>query len=197
MTNTYKATGNKAIVVFAVLLGAVSLAGCSKSAGTRQSGGRASQIKAGDKAPDFTLKDQDGHDVSLTDLTANSAVLVAFYPQDDSPVCTVEMKEFRDMYDEYNKLGVQIVGISTNSLESHMKFKRKHELPFPLLSDEGTDVSRAYGVLHEKKGVSQRSYFLVGGDGVIRYMFVEQHQKEKRDADELLASVKKALAGKE
>jgi len=156
---------------------------------------RTTPIKAGDKAPDFTLKDQDGHDVSLKDLTADSAVLVAFYPQDDSPVCTAEMKEFRDMYGEYNKLGVQIVGISTNSLESHMKFKRKHELPFPLLSDESKVVTKAYGVLHEKKGVSRRSYFLVGNDGVIRYLFVEQYQKEKRGKDELLASVKKALGG--
>ena len=186
----------KSLIFFlavAVLVTAVA-AGCSGSGDKAVSkSDRASSITVGKQAPDFTLKDQDGNNVALKDLLAESPVLIAFYPKDNSPVCTVEMTEFRDMYDEYQALGVQIIGISTNSLKSHMEFKRKNELPFPLLSDQSTEVSKAYDVFHEKQGVSRRSYFLVDKNGEILYQFVEQEQKQKSDKDELIAAVKRAL----
>ena len=155
-----------------------------------------SHLKAGDQAPDFSLTDQHGETISLKNLTAKAFVLIAFYPKDNSPVCTVEFKEFRDMYHQYHALGVTIVGISTNTLKSHREFSAKYDFPFSLLSDADARVSKAYDVFHEKKGVSRRSYFLIGRDGKIHYMFVEAHQKDKRDKEKLFAAVKAAVAGK-
>lgn len=150
-------------------------------------------IKTGDKAPTFSLPDEDGKDVALESFRGKKVVLLAFYPKDDSPICTKEMKEFRDARDEFEKRGVQIIGISVNSQKSHQDFKKKHELPFPLLSDEKKNVTKLYGVYNKMMGVSQRSYFLVDKDGVLRYKYIESQNISHRGNDELLKEVDKVL----
>lgn len=153
-------------------------------------------LKTGEKAPAFSLPDEDGNVVTLESFKDHKLVLIAFYPKDDSPICTKEMKEFRDARDEFEKRGVQIVGISTNSQKSHQDFKKKHELPFPLLSDEKKEVTKKFGVYNKVMGVSQRSYFLVDKDGVLRYKYIESQNISHRDNKELLKEVDKILNAK-
>jgi thioredoxin-dependent peroxiredoxin len=103
----------------------------------------------GEKAPEFTLGADDGRQVSLRDYVGKRVVLY-FYPKDDSPGCTREAVEFRDLAVEFEKQGVVIVGVSKDSIESHQRFKQKHDLPFTLLSDPEAKVLDRYGVWKEK-----------------------------------------------
>ncbi len=106
-------------------------------------------IVEGEKAPDFTLEADDGREVSLKDYLGKIVVLY-FYPRDNSPGCTMEAIEFRDIIDEFEKQGAVIVGVSKDSVESHQKFKQKHDLPFTLLSDPEGKVLDLYGVWKKK-----------------------------------------------
>ena len=130
-------------------------------------------VEPGKKAPDFTLPADDGTKVKLSQLRGNPVVLY-FYPRDDTPGCTREACAFRDQKDELTKLGVTVLGVSTDSVESHEKFRDKHELNFPLLADVQHKVAEKYGAWREKvrfgkrsMGI-QRSTFLIDGDGVVR-----------------------------
>lgn len=103
-------------------------------------------LQAGDTAPSFELPDHRGETVSLETLLANGRILVYFYPADFSPVCTAQACAFRDVYDGVDDLGVQVVGISPQSVESHARFVERYKLPFPLLSDTRKTTIRAWGV---------------------------------------------------
>ena len=107
-------------------------------------------IKAGTKAPDFTLNDNEGQPHQLTDYRGQT-IVIYFYPKDDTPGCTKEACSFRDSYADYKKAGVTLIGISPDSEKSHTKFIEKYELPFTLLSDPGHKVCDAYGVWGLKK----------------------------------------------
>ena len=107
-------------------------------------------LKIGTKAPSFTLPDQDGKMHSLKDCLGKK-VLIYFYPKDDTPGCTTEACSFRDGYKELQKAGLEVFGISKDSVKSHKKFAEKFKLPFPILSDEDTKVCQAYGVWGLKK----------------------------------------------
>ena len=144
----------------------------------------------GQEAPDFTLDGTDGA-VHLKDLRGRTVVLY-FYPRDNTPGCTTEACDFRDAYGELNAQGVVVLGVSTDSLASHQKFRAKHQLPFPLLTDEGAAVSQCYGVYKEKKlygkvswGI-ERTTFIIGPDGVVRHIFkkvrVPGHVQKVREA---------------
>ncbi len=106
-------------------------------------------LKPGDKAPSFKLKSTAGGEVSSTDLKGRK-VLLYFYPKDDTPGCTREACDFRDNLARLHKEGVEVLGVSKDSLASHAKFRAKYDLPFDLLSDEGNAVARAYGAYGEK-----------------------------------------------
>src|ERR1041384_2136092 len=106
-------------------------------------------LKVGDKAPDFTLPSDGGGKVSLKALKGGALVLY-FYPKDDTTGCTAEACAFRDLAAEFGAHGAAIVGVSPDPLKSHAKFVGKHELNFPLLADEGSRVSTLYGVWKEK-----------------------------------------------
>jgi peroxiredoxin Q/BCP len=130
-------------------------------------------IEAGKKAPDFTLPADDGTRVKLSELRGKPVVLY-FYPRDDTPGCTREACAFRDRKDELAQRGAAVLGISTDSVESHEKFRDKHGLNFPLLADTQHKVAEKYGAWREKvrfgkksMGI-QRSTFLVDADGVVR-----------------------------
>src|ERR1700760_5008647 len=108
-----------------------------------------SGIQVGDKAPDFTLPRQDGTTVSLRDLLGQGggrAVVLYFYPKDDTPGCTAEACSFRDAYEDFKDAGAEVVGISSDSSDSHQAFASKHRLPFTLLSDADGAVRKLYGV---------------------------------------------------
>ncbi len=127
-------------------------------------------LNEGDPAPDFELSADDGDTVSLGDLRGRKVILY-FYPKDDTPGCTTEACEFRDLVPELDDDEVVVLGVSPDPVESHRKFKEKHGLNFPLLADEDHAVSEAYGVWKEKSmfgnkfwGV-ERSTFLIDEEG--------------------------------
>jgi len=125
-------------------------------------------LTAGDKAPDFTLPDQDGQPVSLHALLKNGPVVLYFYPADFTPGCTREACSIRDMHDEIAAAGMRVVGVSPQDAESHARFRAKHGLPFTLLADPDKKAVKAYGVDGPLGVGVRRATYLVGPDGVIR-----------------------------
>ena len=127
-------------------------------------------IDTGDKAPSFNGVTDGGGSLSLEDLKDKKIVLY-FYPKDDTPGCTTEAQGFRDAVNDFAKLGVEIVGVSKDSVKHHDKFKSKYDLPFKLISDEDGKICEAYGVWQEKKNYGKtymgivRSTFLIDEKG--------------------------------
>ena len=140
-------------------------------------------LKVNDKAPQFTLKDDAGNDFKLAEMSGRKVLLV-FYPGDNTPVCTKQLCDYRDGVEAFEGLGVEVVGISNDSAESHRKFREKHKLPFTLLTDPDLAVATQY----DSKGVlgMKRSVFLVDEKGVIRYLHVESVSLFRRKRSELL-----------
>ena len=141
-------------------------------------------LKVGDKAPDFKLKDQDGNIVKLADFKGKKIVLY-FYPKDDTPGCTKEACNFRDSFKDLKKSNVEVLGISNDDLGSHRKFSSKYSLNFQILSDIDKKVSQSYGVYelkekfgHQYYGIT-RSTFVIDENGYIERIFYkvnpEQH----------------------
>jgi peroxiredoxin Q/BCP len=129
-------------------------------------------LAEGDKLPQFTVTDDEGKTVKSTDLLGGHLVLY-FYPKDDTPGCTNEASQFRDLYKQFQKKNARIVGVSRDSVESHVKFKNKYKIPFTLLADVESAICNAFGVIVEKNmygkksmGV-QRSTFLIDEKGTI------------------------------
>ena len=129
-------------------------------------------IEAGEKAPDFTLSADDGSRVKLSGLRGSPVVLY-FYPRDDTPGCTREACAFRDRKAEMGRLGAKVLGVSTDSVESHRKFREKYGLNFPLLADTARNVAEKYGAWCErvrfgKRSIGvQRSTFLIDAEGIV------------------------------
>ena len=123
----------------------------------------------GEPAPaGISLPDQNGQQVSLDEFAGRNLV-VYFYPMDDTPGCTVEGKEFRELFDQFSELDCTILGVSTDSVDSHKAFAEKHAFPFRLLSDQNGEMASAFGVL--KNGVAARSTFVLDRDLRIRKAF--------------------------
>ena len=136
----------------------------------------ADELKVGDKAPDFSLPDQDGKTVSLKSLKGKQVVLY-FYPKDDTPGCTKEACGFRDSLKAIEKINTVVLGVSMDNAASHHKFIKKYSLPFPLLCDEDGTVSKAYGVYKLKNmygktywGI-ERSTFIIDETGKLKAIF--------------------------
>jgi len=147
----------------------------------------AKSIEVGKKAPDFTLFSASGETVSLKDFRGKKVVLY-FYPKDMTPGCTAEACSFRDNFGAFRRKGAEIIGISTDDVESHKKFAQKYELPFLLLSDEKKEAVKAYGVWKQKSlygrkfmGI-ERTTFIIDEQGRIAHIFprvkVEGHTEE-------------------
>ncbi len=129
-------------------------------------------VKVGDIAPDFTLPSQTGTPVSLKDFRGKKAVVLYFYPKDDTPGCTAESCAFRDSYQTFTDAGAEVIGVSGDSPESHQKFAKKYNLPFTLLSDTGNQLRKAYGVPAAAFGLLPgRVTYVIDKDGVIRHIF--------------------------
>jgi peroxiredoxin Q/BCP len=124
-------------------------------------------ISIGDKAPQFTLQATGGAEIALSDFAGRAVVLV-FYPGDDTPVCTKQLNSYNDDLAEFEALDAQVLGISAQSVASHEKFAGKHGFKFPLLSDPDKTVAGLYGTLGPL-GFPRRSVFIVDADGVVRY----------------------------
>jgi thioredoxin-dependent peroxiredoxin len=125
-------------------------------------------LKAGDRAPDFTLPDADGSQVSLAALLAEGPVVVYFYPADFTPGCTKEACGIRDMHDDIAAAGMRVVGISPQDGASHARFRDRYKLPFTLLADPDKTVIKAWGVDGPLGIGVRRATFLVGQDGLVR-----------------------------
>jgi len=125
-------------------------------------------LKVGERAPEFTLPDQSGTDRSLTRLLSAGAIVLYFYPADFTPGCTRQACGLRDLHADIQRAGLQVVGISPQSPESHIKFREKHKLPFDLLSDENKTVIKMYG-LNGPLGIGvRRGSYLVDASRRIR-----------------------------
>ena len=122
----------------------------------------------GDRAPDFSLPNQNGELISLAGLLQQGEVLLYFYPADFTPVCTAETCAFRDRYPELRAVDANVVGISPQSVESHKRFADTFNVPFSLLFDAGKRVIRAYGVDGPMGFGVRRASFRIGTDGIIR-----------------------------
>ena len=122
-------------------------------------------LNIGDRAPDFALNNKNSNTVRLSDFKGKKVVLY-FYPRDNTPGCTRQACAFAWHYDEFKKKNVEVIGISRDSVESHVKFAEKHGLPFHLLSDPNLEAIEAYGVWQEKKLYGKVSF------GVVRTTFI-------------------------
>jgi peroxiredoxin Q/BCP len=147
------------------------------------------KVKVGTVAPDFTLPSQAGEMVSLKDFSGRKPVVLFFYPKDDSPGCTKEVCAFRDNFEEFSKLDVQVIGISSDSVESHRRFAAKHDLSFPLLSDEGGNIRRLYGVPKTFGLIPGRVTYIIDKEGVVRHVFSSQLSVQ-RHVQEALAALR-------
>jgi peroxiredoxin Q/BCP len=149
-------------------------------------------LEIGMKAPDFTLLDKDGREVSLSDFRGKRVVLY-FYPKDHTPGCTRQACAFAGAYREFLEKGVEVIGISRDSVPSHAKFAEKHGLPFILLSDPELIAIQAYGVWQEKKLYGKtsmgvvRTTFVIDGEGAIERIM--PRVKPDTNAAEILAAL--------
>jgi thioredoxin-dependent peroxiredoxin len=149
-------------------------------------------IQSGIPAPDFDLPDETGALRKLSDFRGKPVVLY-FYPKDDTPGCTTEACNFRDDYSAYEKAGVTILGVSPDSVKSHVKFKHKYNLPFPILADKDHKVCELYGVWALKKRMGReymgvlRTTFLINAEGKIEHVY--EKVKPAEHSAELLAEL--------
>ena len=151
-------------------------------------------MKPGDKVEDFTLQNQDGKAVSLTDFKGKPVVLF-FYPRADTPGCTIESCGFRDAFERFKKAGIVVLGISRDTVKDQKKFKDKYNLPYDLLADHDMELINRYDLIKPKnmygklvKGVKRTTY-LIGPDQHLIHTFEEV--KPEGHAEEVLALLKK------
>jgi len=151
-------------------------------------------LKEGDKAPAFSGKDQDGNKVSLSDFKGKKLVLY-FYPEADTPTCTIESCNLRDNYASLKKYGLEVVGVSPDEEKKQKKFEIKYKLPFPLIADASHSILEKYGVWDQKKLFGReymgvlRTTFVIDEKGYIQKIFTRP--KNKAHAQEIIASLKK------
>jgi thioredoxin-dependent peroxiredoxin len=143
--------------------------------------------KVGDKAPDFDSETYGGEKIRLNDFLGKKTVVLYFYPKDNTPGCTKEACSMRDGMKELEKLGIQVLGVSTDSVKSHEGFRDKFSLNFPLLSDKSKSIIKAYGV-ESGYGSARRVTFLIDKSGIIRHIW--EKVDTARHSDEVSEKVK-------
>jgi thioredoxin-dependent peroxiredoxin len=144
-------------------------------------------VDVGSKAPNFTLPSQSGELVSFRDFLGEKPVVLFFYPKDDTPGCTREACAFRDEYEQFSELDTEVIGISSDSVDSHKRFAKKHKLPFTLLSDRREKVRRLYDVPNTFGLFPGRVTYAIDQEGIVRQVFssqigVERHVQQALEA---------------
>jgi peroxiredoxin Q/BCP len=147
--------------------------------------------KVGAPAPDFTLKDGHGDEWRLS-ANRGKVVVLLFYPGDETPICTRQMCSVRDRWEDYSATGAEVVGISSDSVESHQKFAEHHELPLRLLSDPSAEVANLYGARSLIPGKVARSVFVIDAKGVMRYRDVRPLGLFRPKDDEVIKAINDA-----
>ncbi|HEU4431819.1 MAG TPA: peroxiredoxin [Pyrinomonadaceae bacterium] len=148
-------------------------------------------MKLNEPAPDFSLPDGDGKQWRLSDHRGKVVVLL-FYPGDETPVCTKQMCSVRDRWEDYKATGAEVVGISSDSVESHRKFADHHELPLRLLSDTDRTAATLYGARSFIPGRVARSVFVIDAQGILRYSDIRPVGLIRPKDDATIAAIKAA-----
>jgi thioredoxin-dependent peroxiredoxin len=151
------------------------------------------KVKVGDAAPEFKLPSNAGGDVSLSDFRGKSSVVLYFYPKDETEGCTKEACAFRDTYGRFKERGAEVVGVSSDSVDSHRKFAARHDLSFPLLSDSHGEVRKAYGVPSTLGFLPGRATYVIDEQGIVRFIFNSQMRPEQHITEALYALQKEEV----
>jgi peroxiredoxin Q/BCP len=151
----------------------------------------AERASLGAAAPDFTLPDGEGGSWTLS-AQKGKVVVLLFYPGDETPICTRQMCSVRDRWDDYMATGAEVVGISTDSVDSHQKFANHHQLPLRLLSDADQKVANLYGARSLVPGKVARSVFVIDGNGIIKHRKVQPLGLFRPKDDEILGAIRAA-----
>jgi peroxiredoxin Q/BCP len=146
------------------------------------------------QAPDFMLPDGNGTNWRLADNRGKVVVLL-FYPGDETPICTRQMCSVRDRWEDYQKTGAEVIGISSDSIESHRNFAEHHELPLRLLSDADGKISTLYGARSLIPGKVARSVFVIDAKGILRYKDVRPLGLIKPKDDVIISAIREAQGG--
>lgn len=135
-------------------------------------------LKIGDKLPDFSAKDTNGTIFNSKDYVGKQTLVIYFYPKDDTPGCTIQACSFRDSYQDFKDLGAEVIGISSDSVQSHVKFKSKFNLPFILLSDNDKRLRKLFGVAKDYLGlIDGRTTYVIDKLGIIKLIFDSTNAK--------------------
>ena len=151
-------------------------------------------VKIGDIAPDFSLESASGQRVSLSDFRGMKSVVLYFYPKDETTGCTREACGFRDSYEAFKRLGAEVLGVSSDSPESHRKFAEHHTLPFTLLSDPKKVVRKLYGVRSSIGIIPGRVTYIIDREGRVIHIFNSQTRPEEH-VREALRILKSSIPG--
>ena len=149
------------------------------------------KLNLNEPAPDFTLKDGDAREWRLADQRGKVVVLL-FYPGDETPVCTRQMCSVRDRWADYQATGAEVVGLSSDSVDSHRKFAEHHDLPLRLLSDADGQVSKIYGARSLIPGKVARSVFVIDANGILRYQDVRPLGLLKPKDNVIISAIREA-----
>ena len=142
-------------------------------------------LRVGDPAPDFEFRSSNGESVRLSDYRGKSEVVLFFYPRDNSPVCTLEACTFRDSYEAFREAGAEVIGVSSDSADSHRRFAERFRLGFVLVSDADGALRARYGVPRTLGLFPGRVTYLIDRDGIVRHVFSSQFQPRRHVADAL------------
>jgi peroxiredoxin Q/BCP len=153
--------------------------------------GKSSAAQSGTSAPDFALRDGEGAPWRLSDQRGKVVVLL-FYPGDETPICTRQMCSVRDRWEDYAATGAEVVGLSTNSVDSHKSFAEHHKLPLRLLADVDGKVSEAYGARSLIPGKVARSVFVIDRNGVVKYRDVRPLGLFRPKDDDIIKAIRDA-----
>jgi len=142
-------------------------------------------VQVGEHAPAFTLHAQDGAAVNLEDLLGKRWIVLYFYPKDDTPGCTTEACSFRDSYEAFKDVGAEVIGVSSDSADSHQRFAARYHLPFLLLSDEKGAVRKLYGVPTTMGILPGRVTYVIDKEGIVRHIFNDMFNSPKHITEAL------------
>ena len=137
------------------------------------------RIRVGDKAPDFSATAQDGSTIRFGDYLGQKALVLFFYPKDNSPICTKEACSFRDSYEQFVEAGAEVIGISSDSPDSHQSFAKHYQLSFPLISDQGGSLRKLFGVSSTLGLLPGRATYVIDKKGIVRLIFSAQFASDE------------------